>query len=100
MNCSSILHCHFNKVLDNPIFDEITFILTESLELVQGDGVSGPARGAGQSPALLMCATPYEVLLPFFSAHSLFSVRAEVDELKLVIMLGCLACTTKYTMHL
>jgi len=35
----SMTRCHFDEVLDNPIF----FILTESLESVEGDEASGPA---------------------------------------------------------
>lgn len=38
----SMTRCHFDEVLDNPIFSEIT-ILTESLESVEGDEASGPA---------------------------------------------------------
>lgn len=39
----SMTRCHFDEVFDNPIFSEITFILTESLESVEGDEASGPA---------------------------------------------------------
>lgn len=39
----SMTRCHFDEVLDNPIFSEITFIFTESLSSVEGDEASGPA---------------------------------------------------------
>ena len=44
----SILRCYFHEVVNNPMFSEMTLLLTESLELVEGNEASGPAGPTGE----------------------------------------------------
>ena len=45
---SRLIGCNVHEVVYNQMFNKMTFLLTESLELVEGNEASGPADPAGE----------------------------------------------------